>query len=296
MIKVIVDSCADLTGELLEKYDLDYAHMNTVCNGKQQDASLTWEEYSPRQLYDIMRGGIRVTTTQVPVEEFNRIYKKYLDMGYDIIYIACASKQSGSVNTGYVTAKQILKDYPGRRIECIDALNASIGEGMLGIYASELVREGKSFDTVVELVKQKRNHVNEYVTVQTLDFLRKSGRVKASKAFLGNLMGVKPIIISDADGAQTPVLKAKGRLNSLRQIVNSLADSIEDSENQYIYIAHADCAKEELNLVKEMINNNIKSKGIITVYIGPIIGASIGPEAIGVFGFGKEITHRATED
>ena len=295
MIKVIVDSCADLSGELLDQYDIDYAHMNTVYEGKETDASLRWEHYSPKELYDIMRAGNRVTTVQVPAAEFMRIFKLYLDQGMDIIYIGCATAQSGSVNTGAVTAKTILKDYPDRRIECIDALNACIGEGMLGILASELVKEGKSFDEVVETVKAKRNFVNEFVTVHSLDALKRAGRVKASKAFFGNLMGVKPVLIADADGVQTPIKKAKGRLGSLQMVVDSMAEAIEDAENQYIYLAHADCSQEEIDVLTDMVKAKINCKGIRTIVIGPIIGASIGPDAIGLWAFGKEVTYRVAE-
>lgn len=294
-IKVLVDSCSDLTGELLEKYNMDYGRMNTVYQGEATTASLTWEFYSPKELYDIMRGGDRVTTTQVPVEEFMRIFKLYLDQDYDIIYVGCSGKQSGSVNTGTIVAKQLLPEYPGARIECIDSLNASCGEGMVGIYAAKLVMAGEDFDTVVERTKAVRNHVNQYVTVNTLDWLHKAGRVKGSKAFFGNLMGVKPIIFSDADGEQTPLKKAKGRANSLKEIVNLLADSIENPKEQTVYVCHADCNPDEVSQVVDYIKEKIPCKDVETMYIGPIIGASIGPEAVGVFGFGQEITYRIAE-
>lgn len=292
MIKIIVDSCADLTGELLKEYDIDYARMNTVYEGRQTKASLTWEYCSPKELYDIMRKGDRITTTQVPVDEFTRIFKLYLEKGYDIIYIGCASKQSGSVNTGYVTAKGLLRDYPERRIEVIDALNACIGEGMLGILASELNRQGKSFDEIVETVKARRNNVNQFCTVHTLDFLKRAGRVTASKAFFGNLMGVKPVLIADADGTQTPIKKAKGRVGSFEEVVNLMAEAIEDPEEQYIYLAHADCSEEEVSMLKEMTMRKINCKGIIPIVIGPIIGASVGPDTIGLWAWGKEVTYR----
>lgn len=295
MIKILVDSCSDLNAELLEKYDIDYARMNTVYEGKETEASLTWEHYSPKELYDLMRAGNRVTTTQVPTAEFERIFRLYLEKGYDIIYIGCSTKQSGSVNTGRLVARDLLPEFEGRRIACIDSLNASIGEGLLGILASELVKEGKSFDEVVDTVIAKRNYVNQYVTVHSLDALKRAGRVKASKAFFGNLMGVKPCLISDADGEQTPIKKAKGRLGSFNEIVNLLAESIEDAKNQYVYIAHADCSEDELEAIKKMITEKIDCKGIVTVYIGPIIGASIGPDAIGIWAFGREVTYRVSE-
>lgn len=296
MIKIIVDSCSDLTGDLLKEYDLDYARMNTVYDGKQTEASLTWEYYSPKELYDIMRNGNRVTTTQVPVEEFMRIFKLYLDQDMDIIYVGCSTKQSGSVNTGFMVAKQILADYPGRRIECIDALNACIGEGMLGIYASELNREGKSFDEIVESVKAKRNDVNEFCTVETLDYLRKAGRVKTTKAFFGNLMGVKPILIADKEGTQTTIKKAKGRMGSLQEVVSLMAENIVDPEKQNVYLVHADCPQEEVETLTNLVKEKIPAvKGVIPIVMGPIIGASCGPNTIGLWAWGKEVTFVAEE-
>ena len=294
-IKILTDSCSDLSGELLEKYGIDYARMNTVYQGEERVASLLWEQYSPQKLYDIMRNGERITTTQVPVQEFIRIFKKYLDEDFDIIYIGCSSKQSGSVNTGIIVAKDVPKDYPDSRITCIDSLNASIGEGMLAIHAAELVAAGKNYDDIVSETLAARNRVNQYVTVHSLDTLKRAGRVKASSAFLGNLMGVKPILISDANGDQTPIKKVRGRAASLEEIVSLLKDSIENPSEQTVYVAHADCSVEELSMIRQLILMKIGCREIRTVYIGPIIGASIGPDAIGVWGFGKEVTFKVGE-
>lgn len=65
-IKIFTDSCSDLTRELREKYDIEYVKMNTVIDGKEQPASLDWEYFSPKEFYDVMRRGERITTTQVP--------------------------------------------------------------------------------------------------------------------------------------------------------------------------------------------------------------------------------------
>ncbi|MBR6153492.1 MAG: DegV family protein [Treponema sp.] len=294
-IKILTDSCSDLSGELLEKYDIDYGRMNIVHNGEEKLATLTWDEYSPKQLYDIMRNGERITTTQVPAQEFMRIFRKYLDEGCDIIYIGCSSKQSGSVNTGIVVSKELLKEYPGSRISCIDSLNASVGEGMLAIHAAELLAAGKSFDEIVAGIKAVRKRVNQFVTVHSLDALKRAGRVKASSAFLGNLMGVKPIIVSDVNGDQTPIKKVRGRANSFEEIVSLLKDAMENPSEETVYVAHADCNPEELEMIKNLISQKIGCKEIRMVYIGPIIGASIGPDAIGIWGFGKEVTYKVGE-
>lgn len=289
-VKIITDSCSDLSGELLTKYDIDYAKMTTVCEGVQQEASLLWEYYSPKELYDKIRNGIRVTTTQVPPEEFTRIFDLYIN-DYDIVYIGCSTKQSGSVNTAAVIAKQYKEKYPDSSIYCIDSLNASIGEGMLAIKAAEMRDEGKSAKEIFDSVSAMRNNVREFITVHTLEYLRRCGRVKATAAFFGNLMGVKPILISDANGAQTPVKKVKGRKNSFTEIVNLMKENITDSEDQTIYLVHADCDPAEIEALKNETLSKIKCKDVLPLYIGPIIGASVGPDAIGLFAFGTEVTY-----
>ena len=103
---------------------------------------------------------------------------------------------------------------------------------------------------------------------------------------------VDHLLIADANGEQTPIKKVKGRGNSLNEIVRLLKESIINSENQRIYIAHADCA-EEAEEVKKMIEEQIPCKEIYVGYIGPIIGASIGPDALSVFAFGEEVTYKA---
>ncbi len=288
-VKIITDSCSDLGRELRERYDIDYARMKTSYNEKEQWASLDFEYYTPKELYDIMREGNRVFTTQVPAEEFERIFKKYLELGFNIVYIGCSLKQSGSVNTGTVVAKKLVEEYPDAEIFCIDSLNASMGEGLLAIRAAEYRDSGMNAKEIYEKILSERNFVNEFATVHDLNALKRAGRVKASAAFFGNLFGVKPILISDANGYQTPIKKVKGRQTSISEIVKLLKESLIDSENQRIYIAHADCL-EEAEYLKTIVEKEIPCKEIYLDYIGPIIGSSVGPDTLGVFGFGKEVT------
>lgn len=295
-IKIITDSCSDLTVELLEKYDIDYAKMNTVLEGKTSEARLSWTALDVKNFYDIMRNGTRITTTQVPVEEFQRVFTKYLDQNMDIIYIACSSKQSGSVNTAAVLAKnELAAKYPNNKIYCIDSLNASMGEGLLAIEAAKMAAEGKAIEEINEKILAIRKNVNEYATVHTLEWLRKAGRVKATAAFFGNLMGVKPILIADREGNQVGFKKVKGRQTSFNEIVKLMKEALEDPANQTVYLLHGDCPQEEVEQLKELIQKEISPKEIYVSFIGPIIGASCGPNVIGLWAWGKEVTYTTGE-
>ena len=291
-VKIITDSCADLTAEQLARYDIDYAKMSTVYNGVESPALLTWSEDEVHALYNIMRDGNRITTAQVSVEEFQRIFELYLKQNMDIVYIGCSSKSSGSVNTGFMIAKKLMEDYPESKIICIDSLNCSIGEGMLAIEAAKMAKAGADADKIGTHILAIRNNVNQYVTVHSLDALKRAGRVKGSAAFFGNLMGVKPIIIADANGDQAAYKKVKGRQKSFEEIVALLKSTIIEPEKQTIYLTHADCSKDEIDSLVELVKREIPCIDVEVGYIGPIVGASIGPDAVGIWGYGQEVTYK----
>lgn len=291
-VKVITDSCSDLNAEQLNRYGIDFAKMSTSCDGVESVATLTWTEDEVHALYNKMRDGKRVITAQVPVEEFHRIFEEYLGQGMDIVYIGCSSRQSGSVNTGFVTARKLMEQYEGSTIVCIDSLNASMGEGMLAIEAAKMASGGASAKEIEAHILSIRKKVNQYVTVHSLDALKRAGRVKGSAAFFGNLMGVKPIIISDANGNQAAYRKVKGRQRSFEEIVSMMKASVVEPESQVIYLTHADCAQDEVDALVSLIRQQIPCKDVEVGYIGPIIGASIGPDAVGIWGFGQEVTYK----
>ncbi len=294
-VKIITDSCADLNAEQLARYDIDYAKMSTVLDGVESPALLTWSEEEIHTFFDQMRNGKRITTSQVSAGEFESVFESYLREEYDIVYIACSLRLSGSVNTAHVVAAKLLEKYPEAKIHCIDSLNSSIGEGMLAIEASKLAKDGKGADEIAEWITSIRKNVREYVTVHSLEYLKRAGRVTASSAFFGNLMGVKPILVSDIYGSQAAMKKVKGRLNSLREIVALLKENIREPEKQTLYIVHTDAAKEDLDQLCEIAKSEIHCAEIHIGYIGPIVGASLGPDSVGIFAFGVKETFDPAE-
>ena len=291
-VKIVTDSCADLNVEQLNKYGIAFAKMSTSCDGVESVATLLWTDEEAHEHYNKMRDGNRIITAQVSVEEFQRVFEEYLKQDMDIVYIGCSSKQSGSVNTGYVIAKKLMAEYEDSTIVCIDSLNASMGEGMLAIEAAKMANDGASATEIEAHILSIRKKVNQYVTVHSLDALKRAGRVKGSAAFFGNLMGVKPIIIADANGDQAAYKKVKGRQKSFEEIVTMLKASIIEPEKQTIYMTHADCAKEEIDGLVALIKQEIPCLDVEVGFIGPIIGASIGPDAVGIWGFGQEVTYK----
>lgn len=286
-IRVFTDTNADLCKEIREKYGIEYFKMCTVRDGVVTPADMDWEHCSAKDFYGVLRTGKRITTTQVPAEEFRRGFTACLEQGDTVIYVGCALPLSGSVNTATVVAKELLAGRPDGKIFCIDAKNCCNGEGMLAILAATLRNDGKSAEEIVAAVEERRDYVNQYVTVGSLDMLKKSGRVKGAAAFFGNLLGVKPIIISDANGQNVPIVKVKGRNASLDKLVELVKESVVDAAAQTVYIQHADCPEAADYLKEKLMSLGFADACIGT--IGPVVGACIGPDAVGVWCFGKKI-------
>ncbi len=286
---MVVDSTADLPKELRDQYGILYCPMNINYEGKELKASLDWEEYSPKELYDWMRAGKLIKTTQVPYQVFYDKFKGLLEEDLDIIYLSCSSALSGSINTAISVANELKEEYPDHKIYCVDSLISSLGQGFMAIDAVKQKQQGATIEEVVTWLNEHRLTYNQIATVASLDYLKRAGRVKTSKAFFGNLFNVKPLIISDVVGQNYAFKKARGRSASLQELVNYTKEKIIDPENQVIGISHADAFDDAL-MIKEELQKALPIKDIYISYIGPIVGSSVGPGTIGVYFVGPEVT------
>lgn len=287
--KIFTDSCSDLSTEARKKYDIEYCHMGIVVDGEEKRADLDWVDYTPEQFYGWLKEGRHVKTTQVSVPEFLDCFRPALQEGFDVLYIGCSSKLSGSVNTCEVLVKpQLLEEFPDRKIFVIDSLLASGVEAMLTVRASLLRGEGKSIEEVAAWCEENKKYFNQFATVDTLTYLKAAGRIKGAKAFFGNIIGVKPIFISDAAGNNSVIKKVKGTKNSLEELIQGVKDTIEVEKYSEVYIGQG-MAQERAEYIKKRLEDELNVKPTI-FWIGPIVGTTCGPGVIATFCFGKEVT------
>lgn len=286
---VLADSTCDIEKEYRDQYGFDYAKMIFREGTKEYDADIDWEEMSAKDFYDSMRKGSTYTTGLVQTKELEEKFKKGLDAGLDILYVACSSGLSGSIGNGKLVAEELLPSYPGRKIRMLDPLRSCCSQGLIAKKACELAEEGKDIDEAFEILEVEKSNYRTYATVGSLNWLKKAGRVKASAAFFGNLLGVKPIIIQDTRGTNYAYKKVKGRKTSLDEIIMETKENIVNAAEQTVFVQHADClsdAQYVANAIKEAVN----PKEIVITNVGPIIGSCTGPDTIIVNFYGKTVT------
>ena len=288
--KIFTDSCSDLGTTDRKKYDLEYVHMGIVVDGEEKRADLDWIDYTPEEFYGWLKAGKKIKTTQVSLPEFIDCFSAVMKEGYDVLYIGCSSKLSGSVNTCEVLAKQqLLEEFPDRKLIVVDALLGSVAEGMLAIRASMLRAEGKSLEEVAAWCEENKKYFNMFATVDTLSYLKAAGRIKGAKAFIGNIMGVKPIFISDAHGNNFTIKKVKGTKQSLEELVQGVKDTCYKEQWNTVFIGQG-FVMDRAEIVKQRLEAEMPGLDVHIVWIGPIVGTSCGPGVIATFCFGKEVT------
>lgn len=292
---IIGDSTCDLTTQMRKDRDIDYARMmiSWVDKDKKQHeiyASLDWEVYSPKQYYDLMRAGNRLITSQVTEQEYDEVFGRHLEKGEDILYIACSSGLSASIKLAQrLVQEKYSKQYPDRKFILIDSLISCMGQGMMLLRAADMRDEGKSMEEIAEELGKTKLCYNQVATVETLEYLKKAGRVSASSAFFGNIFGVKPILISDRAGMNHAIEKAKGRRNAINRCAEIIKDTVVKPEEQTCYVLNADAKQEDVEMMVNKIKELVPFKEIKVMTLGPIIGATTGPGTFGLYYFGKEV-------
>ena len=289
-IKIFTDSCSDMiekTRKALDVVSIDF----TIYFDRKEIAADPWKAIQPAELYDSLRMGNRIYTLPATEYEIRNKFKKYVK-DYDILYVAACEKQSTTIVKARRVAEELMKSDPNYRIEIVDSLNASIGESMVTMEACRLRDEGLKMEEIIEKLLPIRNRVIQFATVDTLTYLSKANKINARTAALGNLLRIKPILISDAEGNQTSMKSIKGKENSLNEIVKLFMENVENPENQVVTIIHGDEFESAEIVEQKLIDSGLKCKSIEKFCVGPVVGITTGPGMVGIFGFGKEVTYR----
>ena len=143
---IFTDSACDLEKSFRDKYNLHCVRQRYILNGEDYEADMDWQQRSPKEFYDIIRQGTRITTAQVPQIDYLKKFREFLQQGYDILYVGCSTALSAGVKSSLIVREQLLQEFPDAKIICIDALRACYALGILAISAAENKQNGMSIE------------------------------------------------------------------------------------------------------------------------------------------------------
>ena len=284
-IKIITDSSCDLPREYVDDNNIEVISLVLNLNGQiiKDDLGKT---LSYKDFYQKMRDGATPTTSQVNAHEFEEAFSKHIKNGDSIIYISISASLSGTFNSANIAKNNLLEEYPEAKIELVDSLSASIGQGLLVLKACEMRDNGASIEEIVEWIEENKRKVIHSILIDDLNHLKRGGRISGATATIGGLLNIKPSAYLDDEGKLAQGEKIKCKKKALRFLANEVKERAIDSENEVLYICHGDC-QEEAESLRDIIEEEVKFKNVIINYVGNVIGAHTGPGALAVIFLGK---------
>ncbi len=283
---IITDSTADLPKNIIDELEIKVLPLKYITNGETFIDIAEEDNSAIKALYEKMRNGATSQTSQITLQTFLDEFTPILKDGKDILYIGFSSGLSGTVGQAMLAAKELQEEYADRKVTVVDTLAASLGEGMLVYYAAKMKKDGKDLDEIAAWLEDNKLRLAHWFTVDDLHFLKRGGRVSPATAIIGTVLGIKPVMHVDDEGHLIKVSTIRGRKSSLDELVKRAGQSIEDAENQTIFICHGDCI-EDAEYVAKKAKGDLKVKEVIIGYTGPVIGSHSGPGTMAIFTFNK---------
>lgn len=276
-IRIVADSTCYLPKEYIDKYKISIIPLNVLMNKisyRETDLSNEW-------FYTEMCKSETIPTSSQPsIEDFYNTIEEQIKEGHDIVGIFLSSDMSGTFSASNLVKDMILEDYPNSNIIMLDSRSNCMQAGYAILEAAKAACENKSLDEVVSIAKNVIQNSKFIFVPDTLDYLKKGGRIGSASALFGSLLQIKPILTVE-NGTTTVFTKVRTKKKAIDKIVDTVLEQNSKTPIKGIIVHHINCENEgqELaNRLKEKLNlDNIKVQPI-----GPIIGLHVGPGSIGV--------------
>ena len=279
--QIITDSCCDLTEAQLKSLQVSCANLTVMYNGENHTSFS--DPAAVKAFYDEIRGGVMATTAAANPDDWAQMMKPALEAGEDVLVITFSGGMSTTYQSAVMASKDLLEEYPQRKIIVIDSLAAALGQGLLVYHACHKRDEGMGIEELAAWVEENKFHVAHWVTVDDLSHLKRGGRISATSAIVGSMLNIKPIIHVDNDGHLINTAKVRGRKAAMEYLVKKFTETCTDFDT--VFIGHGDCPEDAATL-EAMLREAHPIKEVVTGYVGPVIGAHTGPGVLVVFFMG----------
>ena len=270
-VRVVTDSLADLPPDLVTALDVTVVPLivSFGLESFRDGIDITPEQFFAR----LTSEGTLPKTAQPSVGAFGEVYAGLAAQGHDILSVHASGLLSGTLNS----ATQAAKEVAGVRIELVDTLSASLGEGLAVMAAARLAQAGASLEDATTAARDAASKVEIYFLLDTLEYLQKGGRIGKAQALLGALLSVKPILTL-RDGEVHPFERARTKARALERIKDVVRARAPYAE---MAILHA-TTPDEPTVMAEELGSLSPGLPIITGSIGPVIGTYTGPGVLGI--------------
>ena len=257
--RIVVDSCCDLPDEYRKNEHFVFVPLTLEVDGEN---IVDDENFNQIEFIEKMKKSENCPKSACPSPDaYVKAYES--DEMTDVYVVTLSSKLSGSYNSAELGRNIYIEEDGKNNVYVCDSKSASAGEGVIALKILELCENGKSFEEVVDEISRFRDGMDTYFILESLDNLRKNGRLSNVKAFLAQALHIKPIMGAD-DGDIVQLDQVRGMNKALKKLVEIVNSDVKDSKNKILSIAHCNCPDRAAAL-KEAFLKSCEYKDIIVV-------------------------------
>lgn len=255
--RIVVDSCGEFTEEMAKDSHFVHAALNLEIDGNH---FVDDETFDRLRFLDLVEKSPNCPKSSCPSPE---VYRNAFDCGADHLYaVTLSAELSGSYNSAVLGQNLYLEDHPDAKIHVFNSCSASVGETLLAKKIQECEEAGMEFEEVIKAVEAYQAERQTFFVLESLDHLRKNGRLSAVKAFVASALNIKPVMEGNKQGIIEQAGQARGMQKALRMMVELLVERMNKPEEKTVAIVH--CNNEaRAQFVKEEIEKRTKVKEII---------------------------------
>ena len=287
MVKVFIDSDSDFTLEQAKQYNAALISMPYEIKGKEVKPYIDFETFDAHKYYDTLRKGVIPTTSALNPEDYKAYFEPEFKAGNDIFYIHFSAAMSATFNSMRLAFEDLQKKYPERKFYEFDTKGITLQAYIIATEMLKQLKAGKSVEEVLDWGNKEVDHYACYFFADDLKFFGKSGRVSGIAAFMGGIIGIRPILTMNSEGKMVPVGKVKGRRNAVTKLVDYVQELGVEPEKHTLVIGHADAMHlvEEIQTeLKNRFGNNLTFE---VIPVNPTAGAHCGPDTLGIGFYAK---------
>ena len=284
---IFTDASADVDKKYVAAHDIRFVPMHYTLGTEDRTTVGPEKEELLAAFYDGQRGGDLTQTSQIAPQVYIDNFEPELREGRDIIYLSLSSGITKTFDSVQIARAAMEEKYPAAHIYPVDTLGAAGSMGIMVERAADNREAGMDIEANVADLEARSHESIILLMVDDLMYLKRGGRLPASSAVLGTVLGVKPIMFLEPQGKLLPITKKRGEKIALKEMLRLyLATRKKDISNR-IYISHGDCEDRVKNLSR-MIHEVDSDVDIVPVMMSPIIGAHTGPGMISICYFGDK--------
>jgi DegV family protein with EDD domain len=281
-VRVITDSTSDLPPDLARAHGIQIVPLLVLFGDRVYHDGV---DLKPKDFYEqLEKGPVHPRTNPPPREDFRETYRT-LAPRKDLISIHLSEKLSQTVVHARAEAEEGLPSFQQARgaepmvLRVVDSQNVSLGLGMLALFAARMARRGIEPDLIVERLESMRRRIHVLFAVNTLEYLARGGRIGKAQAFLGNFLGIKPIL-GVVDGEVAAVDKVRGGRAAQPRLVELFKERVDPSRPVVVSIAHAK-APVWADRLRGLLAQSFRLSELIVAEMGPVVGTHAGPGTVG---------------